>query len=89
MKKEKLHWLKQLEQYHLKRVKCILDGKVITEGLVYIEDRYLYVFQNKINGVQPYNTNCSQFGYKYSWCTSIDEQETIELLNIKKKSWWF
>ena len=52
---------------HLKPFEAEIGG-CITKGIVFVENKDVFLLQNSVEGRTPDNDNWKNYGYKYSWC---------------------
>ena len=53
----------ELLEMHGERVSCVLDGTEILDGIICVEDGWIFVCQDLLFGVPPYDF----MGKKYGW----------------------
>ena len=74
---------------HLKPFEAEIDG-CRTKGIVFVENKKIFLVQNSVQGNTPCNDNWKNYGYKYSWCylSGTRKSELVENLSIEIEEEW-
>ena len=66
---------------HLKPFEAEIYG-YRTKGIVFVENKDVFLLQNSDEGRTPDNNNWKNYGYKYSWCYANSRTTSKETKNL-------